>query len=70
MGKDLNFRRCMMRIAGWELLIVLAIVVIVFGVGRISKIGGELGSGIKAFKDGLQGEDEEVPPEESDQEPS
>ena len=57
-----------MRIAGWELLIVLAIVVIVFGVGRISKIGGELGSGIKAFKDGLQGEDDEVAEEESDKE--
>ena len=48
-----------MRFSGWELVIVLAIVVIVFGVGRISKIGGELGSGIKAFKDGLQGDDEE-----------
>ena len=61
-------RRFEMRIAGWELLIVLAIVVIVFGVGRISKIGGELGSGIKAFKDGLQGDDEEASAEESDQE--
>jgi len=59
-----------MRIAGWELLIVLAIVVIVFGVGRISKIGGELGSGIKAFKDGLQGDDEEDSGSESDQEGS
>jgi sec-independent protein translocase protein TatA len=59
-----------MRIAGWELIIVLAIVVIVFGVGRISKIGGELGSGIKAFKDGLQGEDDEETPQESDQEES
>ena len=55
-----------MRFGGWELVIVLAIVVIVFGVGRISKIGGELGSGIKAFKDGLQGEDED----EDDEEPS
>ncbi len=59
-----------MRIAGWELIIVLAIVVIVFGVGRISKIGGELGSGIKAFKDGLQGDDEEESADESDQEDS
>ena len=59
-----------MRIAGWELIIVLAIVVIVFGVGRISKIGGELGSGIKAFKDGLQGNDEEDSEQESDQEAS
>jgi len=48
-----------MRFSGWELVVVLVIVVIVFGVGRISKIGGELGSGIRAFKDGLQGEDEE-----------
>ncbi len=42
-----------------ELIIILVIVIIVFGVGRISKIGGELGSGIKAFKDGLQGDDED-----------
>ena len=42
-----------------ELGIILGIVVIIFGVGRISKIGGEIGGGIKAFKDGLQGEDEE-----------
>ena len=41
-----------------ELIIILVIIVIVFGVGRISKIGGELGSGIKAFKEGL-GVDEE-----------
>ena len=59
-----------MRFSGWELVIVLAIVVIVFGVGRISKIGGELGSGIKAFKDSLQGEDEEDSPQEPDQEQS
>ena len=53
-----------MRFSGWELVVVLAIVVIVFGVGRIQKIGGELGSGIKAFKDGLQGDDQEESEEE------
>ena len=42
-----------------ELIIILVIIVIVFGVGRISKIGGELGSGIKAFKEGLEGDEEE-----------
>ncbi len=41
-----------------ELLIVLVIVLILFGVGRIGKIAGELGSGIRAFKDGLRGPDE------------
>ncbi len=39
-----------------ELLIVLIIVLLVFGVGRVSKIGRELGEGIHAFKEGLQGE--------------
>jgi sec-independent protein translocase protein TatA len=40
-----------------ELLIVLAVVILLFGVGRISKISKELGSGIRNFKEGLQGED-------------
>ena len=57
-----------MRFSGWELVVVLVIVVIVFGVGRISKIGGELGSGIKAFKEGLQGDDEEDSEEDSEEE--
>jgi sec-independent protein translocase protein TatA len=40
-----------------ELLIILVIVVLLFGIGRISKVAGELGKGIKSFKDGLQGKD-------------
>jgi sec-independent protein translocase protein TatA len=42
-----------------ELLIVLLIVLVLFGVGRISKIAGEMGSGIRAFKSGLQGDETE-----------
>ena len=42
-----------------ELLIILFIVVLLFGVGRISKVAGELGSGIRAFREGLQGESED-----------
>jgi sec-independent protein translocase protein TatA len=41
-----------------ELLIILVIVVVLFGVGRISKIAGEMGSGIRAFKEGLSGDEE------------
>jgi sec-independent protein translocase protein TatA len=45
---------------GWlELIVVLVIILLVFGVGRISKVAGELGKGIRAFKEGLSGEDEE-----------
>ncbi|MDH3944580.1 MAG: twin-arginine translocase TatA/TatE family subunit [Anaerolineae bacterium] len=43
-------------IRGPELIIILVIVVLLFGVGRISKVAGELGKGIKAFKEGLGGE--------------
>jgi len=42
-----------------ELIIILVIVIVLFGVGRISKIAGEMGSGIRAFKDGIQGPEEE-----------
>jgi len=41
------------RIGTPELIIILVIILLLFGVGRISKIAGELGSGVKAFKDGL-----------------
>jgi sec-independent protein translocase protein TatA len=36
-----------------ELLIVLVIVVILFGPGRFGKILGELGSGLKSFRESL-----------------
>jgi len=45
-----------------ELLIILVIIILLFGVGRIGKVAGELGSGIRAFRDGLkpkEGEEEE-----------
>ena len=41
------------RLGPSELLIILGIVVLLFGVGRIGRIAGELGSGIRAFKNGL-----------------
>lgn len=48
-----------------ELLILLVIVLVLFGVGRISKIGKELGSSIRSFRSGLKGEDEETKKEET-----
>jgi len=41
-----------------ELIIILVIVLVLFGVGRIGKIAGEMGSGIRAFKDGLKGDED------------
>jgi len=39
-----------------EFLIILLIVVLLFGPGRIARIAGELGTGLRAFREGLQGE--------------
>ena len=49
-----------------ELLIILVIIILLFGVGRISKIAGELGKGIKSFRDGLQGEKKVEPAEKKE----
>ena len=41
---------------GAEWIIILVIVLLLFGPGRIGKIAGELGKSIKAFRDGLGGD--------------
>ena len=55
-----------------ELIVILVIVVLLWGPGRLAKIGGELGHGIHAFREGLSSPDkeEEVPPHEPDQAPT
>ncbi len=42
-----------------ELIIVLVIVILIFGVGRVSKIGGEIGSAIREFRAGLSQKSDE-----------
>jgi sec-independent protein translocase protein TatA len=62
----------MLRLGPVELLIILAIVVLIFGVGRIGKVGKELGTGMREFRKGLQGDEENKPaepPADSDQTP-
>jgi sec-independent protein translocase protein TatA len=54
----------MARLGPTELIIILVIVILIFGVGRIGKIAGEMGSGIKAFREGLKGDDDEETSEE------
>ena len=45
-----------------EILIIAVIVILLFGVGRIGKIGGELGKGIREFRSAVK-EGEEKPEE-------
>jgi sec-independent protein translocase protein TatA len=49
-------------IRGPELIIILVIVILLFGVGRIGKISGEIGTAIKNFRKGIQ--DDEVKKDE------
>jgi sec-independent protein translocase protein TatA len=51
----------------WELVIVLVIVLLIFGVGRLGRLGRDLGEGISEFRKGIAGsafEGEEKPEEE------
>ncbi|WP_420607821.1 twin-arginine translocase TatA/TatE family subunit [Novosphingopyxis sp.] len=43
----------------WQLLIVAALVLILFGRGRISEMMGDVGKGIKSFKNGITDEEQE-----------
>lgn len=52
---------------GSEWIIILLIVILLFGPGRIGKIAGEIGRSIKSFREGLGNKDEntgETPEEE------
>ncbi|HEY3235915.1 MAG TPA: twin-arginine translocase TatA/TatE family subunit [Polyangiaceae bacterium] len=50
----------------WQLLIILLIVVLLFGTGRLSEVGKGIGEGIRNFKRGLAGDfDAEKPSPEA-----
>lgn len=49
-----------------ELLIILVIIILLFGVGRIGKIAGELGKGVRNFREGLSGKTEEATKQEAE----
>lgn len=57
-----------MNIRGWELIIVLAVILLLFGPGRIGKVAGELGRGIREFRSGLKDDEDGAEAEEPEQE--
>jgi sec-independent protein translocase protein TatA len=42
----------------WEIGLIMIIILIVFGVGRLPQVGGAIGKGIRAFRKAQSGEDE------------
>ncbi|MHB1413909.1 MAG: twin-arginine translocase TatA/TatE family subunit [Chloroflexota bacterium] len=56
-------------IGPFELVVILVIVVLIFGVGKLPEVGGALGKGIKEFKSNVTGEEEEKKKEASKETP-
>ena len=54
------------RLGPTELIIILVIVLLLFGPGRIAKIAGELGRGVRSFKDGINPDGDEATDEASE----
>ena len=54
------------RMGPWEIGLIVVIILIVFGVGKLPQVGGAIGKGLNAFKKGQRGEydDEEEDEEE------
>ena len=49
-----------------ELVIILVIIILLFGVGRIGKIAGELGKGVRDFRDGITGKSDDATKQEAE----
>jgi sec-independent protein translocase protein TatA len=48
----------------WEIALILIVILIVFGVGKLPQIGGAIGKGMRSFQKGQRGEDAEEQEEE------
>ena len=48
-----------MGISFWQILIVVALLVILFGRGKISELMGDVAKGVKSFKKGINDDDEQ-----------
>ncbi len=47
------------RMGPWEIALILTIIVIVFGVGKLPQVGGAIGKGLRAFRRGQSSENDE-----------
>jgi sec-independent protein translocase protein TatA len=49
-----------------ELIIILVLVLIIFGAGKLPSVGGALGKGLRNFKDGVKEGNEDKPEKDND----
>ncbi len=48
------------RMGPWEIGLILLIILIVFGVGKLPQVGSAVGKGIREFRNGQPGEGDEA----------
>ena len=47
------------RLGPWEIALILAIILIIFGVGKLPQVGGAIGKAMRSFRKAQRGEEEE-----------
>ena len=58
------------RMGPWEIALIVVIILIVFGVGKLPQVGGAIGKGLRSFRKGQQGAlDEDEDEEEEEEKP-
>jgi len=50
------------KIGPWEIALILVIILIVFGVGKLPQVGSAIGKGMRAFKKGQEDDEEDAKP--------
>ena len=50
------------RVGPWELALILGIILIIFGAGKLPQIGGAIGKSVKEFRKGRTDEESESQP--------
>lgn len=50
-----------MSIGFWQVILILVIVLIIFGAGKLPKVMGDVAKGVKSFKSGMKDEEETTP---------
>lgn len=58
-----------MGISVWQVLIILAIVILLFGTSKLKNVGSDLGSALKGFKKAISDEEKDKAKEDADFEP-
>ncbi len=59
-----------MGISFWQIIIVVALLVVLFGRGKISELMGDVAKGVKSFKKGISEDDENKTSADKSDDPS